>query len=326
MTSRYDQWIRKISLLAVKTDYVGSDAGVLSRDMGLDLSEFRIRFHISGADVESPNSAVIRVYNLAAKTLIALREHDRIILSAGYESGNFGIVFRGSIKQFKIGRENATDSYLDIYASDGDVFYNQAVLNASYSAGTTDLQILEAIGKLSENGLDTGSLTATAQATPSIRGTVLFGMARQALRNITTYLDAGWSIQDGKLVITDNTGYRDGEAVEINAATGLVGIPEQTDTGIKVSCLLNSKIRIGGRVKLNNAEITQLIQQDQNAAPVIYNKYKGLYRLAPLSADGMYRVFSIEHDGDTRGQNWHTTLICLAVNESVPANQSVSGQ
>ena len=149
------------------------------------------------------------------------------------------------------------------------------------------------------------------------------GMARARLRNMVTHLDAGWSIQDGKVVITDNTGYRDGEPVDINVGTGLVGLPEQTDGGIKVKCLLNSKIRIGGRVRLNNSELVQLLQANKDAAPIAYNQWAGFQFVAGLSDDGMYRAFAVEHEGDTRGNSWYTNLVCLAVNETVPKDKSV---
>jgi hypothetical protein len=173
-------------------------------------------------------------------------------------------------------------------------------------------------------GTDFGSLSITKQNVPSIRGVVLMGMARARLRNVVTYMDAGWSIDNGKIVLTDNTGYRDGEAVEINVGTGLIGTPEQTDGGIKLRCLLNSKIRIGGRVRLNNDEIVQLLQQNPNAAPVPYNQYAGFQFVASLSPDGMYRAFSVEHDGDNRGAAWYSNLICLSINETVPKEQSVN--
>ena len=38
------------------------------------------------------------------------------------------------------------------------------------------------------------------------------------------------------------------EAVVLTAETGLVGAPEQTNDGIKVRCLLNPRLRIGGRI------------------------------------------------------------------------------
>ena len=322
--STHDQWIRKVGLFVVRKGQTDADP-----DIAMDLSEFRIKFTTQNADVESPNSCSIRVYNLSRDTLRTIRgEYSSVVLNAGYEGGNYGVIFKGSIKQFKIGRENATDSYLDIYASDGDIGYNQGIVAQSLAAGTTPLQTLQAAGAaMPGTALDTKSLTITKQNIPNLRGSVLLGMARARMRDVTSYLDAGWSIQNGEVVVTDNTGYRTGTTVQINSASGLIGIPEQTDQGIRVTCLLNSKIRIGGRVELNNREIAQTMQQNPDSAPIAYNQWAGFQYLAAVSGDpegnGAYRAFVVEHEGDTRGHQWYTTLICLAINESAAANVSV---
>jgi len=321
MSEIHDQWGRKIGL------YVTNKSATKDADTVVDLSEFHIRFSVQNADVESPNSASIRVYNLSKETLSRLArngEFGGVTLNAGYEGGNYGIIFAGTIKQFKIGRENATDSYLDIFASDGDIGYNGGIVNVSLVAGSTNSDQYKATADAMMMGTDVGSLSITKQNVPSIRGVVLMGMARARLRNVVTYMDSGWSIDNGKIVLTDNMGYRDGEAVEINVGTGLIGTPEQTDGGIKMRCLLNSKIRIGGRVKLNNDEIVQLLQQNPDASPVPYNQYAGFQFVASLSPDGMYRAFSVEHEGDNRGPAWYTNLVCLSINETVPKEQSVS--
>ena len=87
-----DQWIRKIGL------YVQ-----LSQEEFLDLSAFHIRFEVANADVESPNNASIRIYNLAKSTvkkLIEQGEFTQVTLNAGYINGNYGTIFQGNIKQF----------------------------------------------------------------------------------------------------------------------------------------------------------------------------------------------------------------------------------
>ena len=311
MSRTYNQWQRKVSLL------------VFTGDKTMDLSEFRIRFSVEGADVESPNSCSIRIYNLSPKTIKSIRgEYSDVVLQAGYEGGNYGVIFRGSIKQYRIGRENAVDAYLDILASDGDIGYNQGVVCSALKAGSTPRQAIEectaAMAK-AQPGMTTDleqSLRIDKQYVPSIRGQVLFGMARARLRNIATHLDAAWSIQDGRVVLTDNSGYREGESVNVNVGTGLVGVPEQTDQGIRFTCLLNSRLRIGNLVKLNNSEITTLLHQNPNSAPIAYNQRTAFFNLAPLSPDGKYRALVIEHEGDTRGDQWHTHVVGLAFNES----------
>ena len=319
--SDHNQWIRKVGLF------------LFAGDTGMDLSEFRIRFSVCGADTESPNNCAIRIYNLSQTTVKRITasgegEFKQIVLNAGYTAGNYGVIFKGTIKQYRIGRESPTTSYLDILAADGDIGYNQGLINTSLASGATPKQAIQAaVDAMKKSdptiGVDFGSLTVDAQHTPSIRGQVLFGMARARLRNVVTHLDAGWSFSDGNVVITDNTGYNDGEAVDINVGTGLVGMPEQTEGGIRFVCLLNSRIRIGNIVQLNNAEIIQLMQQNPDAGPIPYNQWSGFQFNAAISEDGKYRAFVVEHTGDTRGNDWHTHVTGLAVNQSAPPNNSV---
>lgn len=84
-----DQWIRKIGLI------------LFSKQDGLDLSQFHVRFSVENADVESPNNATIRVYNLSKDTIrqiVQNSEYRSVSLNAGYENGNYGTIFQGQIK------------------------------------------------------------------------------------------------------------------------------------------------------------------------------------------------------------------------------------
>ena len=77
---------------------------------GLDLSSLRIVFKIKKSDAQTPNTAEIRVYNLAPDTAKQIRkEFKRVVLQVGYES-NYGVIFDGNIKQVRMGRENGTDT------------------------------------------------------------------------------------------------------------------------------------------------------------------------------------------------------------------------
>ncbi len=313
----HNQWIRKLGLVV----YTGSK--------GLDLSSFRVVFEIRNADTESPNNATIRVYNLAASTvqnLVNGGEYTQVTLNAGYVNGNYGVIFTGTIKQFRVGKETATESYLDILAADGDIGYNQGFVNQSIAKGSTPLQTIDRlIGAMPTLSSDNSySPIITQQNIPSIRGQVAFGMARARLRNVVSNLDATWSIQQGKIVVVPRTGYLPGEIVQINIANGLIGVPQQTAEGIKIRCLLNSRIRIGGLVQLNNDEIAQTLNNGIGP-PIAYNQY-GIYHNAALaSKNGYYRAYVVEHEGDTRGNPWYTNLTCLAVDITAPSTTAVSG-
>jgi hypothetical protein len=288
---------------------------------GLDLSDFRFKFDVRNADVQSPNNASIRVYNLSTETVAQIRgEFQDVTLLAGYQDGAYGVIFSGSIKQFRVGKENATTTFLDILAADGDIGYNFGIVNTSLAAESTSPQ--ERVDVVAgAMGMDLAQPLAGGTGGVLPRGKVLFGMARAKMAQQAANLGSSWSIQDGKIQILPFDGYLPGEAVVLNSLTGLVGIPEATDEGVRLRCLLNPRVRIGGLVQLNSREVNQTVQANPNAAPIAYNQYAGLQLLATVSpGDGFYRAYVVEHEGDTRGQEWYTTITCLAVDI---ANQSV---
>ncbi len=283
-------------------------------EKALDLSDLRFRFSTKQEDEEGPNNCEIRVFNLSGDTIKKIRgEYSRVILQAGYESAAFGVIFDGTIKQYRIGREG-TESYLDILAADGDIAYNYATVNRSLAAGTDAGEriaaLVQAMGKY---GTKPGTMIIPSTGGTLPRGKVLFGMAKSIMRAEVQNIGATWSIQDGYVNVIPLTGYLPGEAVQLNHFSGLVGRPEQTADGIRARCLLNPKIVIGGLVIINNSSINQTLQQNPNAAPLAYNQWAGLQALANVTTDGVYRVYVAEHMGDTRANDYYTDLICLTV-------------
>ena len=304
------QYLRSASLL------------VLNGTRALDLSQLQFTFHAAQQDVESPNNCAIRVFNLSHQTARLVQdEFSTVVVQAGYGSGPPAEVFRGDIKQFRRGRLNATDTYLDILAADGDKAYNFAVVNKSLSAASTPAQRFGVLAAaMAAQGVATGYVMPFAGGVLP-RGKVLFGMARAQVRTLAASQGASWGIDGGRLNVVPLDGYLPGQAVVLTAQTGLVGLPEQTEGGVRARCLLNPRVVVGGLVQIDNASVNQLLQQNPAAAPVAYNQYTGVQNLAQVSTDGLYRVFVAEHSGDTRGSEWYTDLTCLAVN---PQTQQVA--
>lgn len=306
------QYLRQISLK------IGND------QQALDLSDLRIRFSVRRGDITTPNSADIRVYNVSDQTAkkAQLREFSRVVLQAGY-AGNFGVIFDGTIKQVRRGRESQTDTYIDITAADGDSAYNFAVMNASLAAGSTPEDHLQAALKSMESrGITMGEGSALSE-NKLPRGKVMFGMARDYLDTLGKTQDISWSFQDGKLTLIPNTAYLPGEAVVVNSATGMVGLPEQTQNGITVKMLLNPGVRIGRRLQINNSSI-QLYRYGVGLNDTRQNLFTS--QSAKLDADGFYKVLVANHSGDSRGNEWYTDVICISVDETVPIPKGVLPQ
>ena len=289
-------WLRACSLI------VGSDAG-----NGLDLGELRITFKTQKGDVETPNSAEINVYNLSEATASKIqREFTQVALSAGYQS-NMGLIFRGNIRQVRTWRENGVDAVLSILAADGDRAYNFATVNTTLAAGSLPAdRVRTCQGALSDKGAGAGH-TPELGGQPLPRGKVMYGMARQYMRDEARDTDTDWSIQDGKVQLVPRRGYLPGEAVLLTHETGLVGTPEQTQEGITVRALLNPLLRIGGRIKLDNKSVKKMQSPLKMAAG----------QAAPrLDDDGMYRILKVEFTGDTRGNDWYADMLCIGIDDT----------
>jgi hypothetical protein len=289
---------------------------------GLDLSEMHIRFAVKQSDIATPNNLWARVYNLSRDTANRIgSEFSKVILQAGYENSNFGVIFTGTITQTVTGKERNVDSFVDIYAGDGDEFHNQCTVNRTLSAGATAADILDALTQKGSVQIplatDTNKLIGGVSPVVFNRGKVLWGMSRDHLDGWAEKNGFKWSIQHGELVLVPITGYRDGEAVVLSSSTGLVGIPEATNDGVYARCLLNPLIRIGGLVQIAQNDLSKV----NLVGSIGVNRQPQF--AATTTAAGFYRVLVAEHQGDARGQNWYTDLMCLAVDVSAPANKSV---
>lgn len=283
---------------------------------GLDLSKLRIKFSVKRSDTMTPNVADIRVYNVEEQTALRIRsEFKRVILQAGYKS-NYGVIFQGNIKQVILGRESATDTFIDIIAGDGDRAYNFAVVATTIAAGCSlNDQISACSGAMAPKGVTQGHI-GDMPTTKLPRGKVIYGNARDALRNVALTTDKSWSIQDEKITFVSNKSYLPGERVVLTSKTGMIGTPQQTNEGVNIKCLLNPNIKIATRVQIDNKSVERYkINLSVPNSPANIP--------APLTADGTYYVLVVEHNGDTRGVDWYSSLITLNVDVTTNPLNSV---
>lgn len=306
------QYLRQISLK------IGSDAEAI------DLSDLRIRFSVRRGTLSTPNTADIRVYNVSSATAkkAQLKEFGRVVLQAGY-AGNYGVIFDGTIKQVRRGRESQTDTYLDITAADGDSAYNWSVINMTLAAGSTAQDQLDAVVKvMGDRGVTMGEAPQLSQSRLP-RGKVMFGLTRNVLDDLERTQDVSWSIQDGRVTLIPNTAYLPGDAIVVNYQSGMVGLPEQTQNGVEVRMLLNPSVKIGRLLKIDNASVQQyrygVALRDQAPNEIIKNQID-------LDADGMYKVLMANSFGDTRGQEWYTDVICVSVDATIFSKELINSK
>lgn len=287
----HNQYIRKASLL------IGDGT------TAVDMSDLHFSFRIKQAEVGVPQTASIRIYNVSNATFQQIIEYSKVQISAGYQHGAFGVIFNGEIVQAKAGRENAVDSYIDIIAAEGYRSYQQPVF-VTLAAGSTVLDMANAAAAAMGRKLNNFTSEKPAQLP---RGTTAYGAARRVLTDAATKMGAIWYFSNEGIDLVPADSPKKKESVVLNGGTGMIGWPEQTQDGIRVRCLLNPNLTLGATIKLNNASIQAA------TFATAYQAQAGNYNLPRPDPDGTYRMYVIEHSGNTRGNDWYSDLVCLSV-------------
>lgn len=314
-----DEWIRRASL--VVAGFSGTTA--LGDGKGIDLSQMRFVFQTRAWDHQTFPTLQVRVYNLSdttVKAILAKGEYTKVQLKAGYQEGWFSTIFRGTIKQFRTGRETPVDTFLDIFAADGDLL-NWAYTSYSLPPGSTredELRVLDEASK-AQAKIDAGERDVVLGDSQGVfqNGKARYGLVTRGYDDIAYNSNSSWHVWGGQLHIMKNDSVLPGDAIVLNAQTGLIGMPEAAQDGVHVRCLLNPSIRPGSKIQINNGDINKVHNSSIPGASSNFANLTGqgpLQFFASTAADGFYRVLYVEHQGDTRGQPWYTDIVCATYN------------
>lgn len=280
---------------------------------GLEIVDLRIGFEVEKTAESKPNKAIIKIYNLSPKHEGRVKnEFEDVFLSAGYQGAERQL-FAGNITNVYRYREG-NNFVTEIEAGDGDADYITGSINKSFAAGVSKSEIVSAIAdefvggtSLGYNKLPTGG---------SLRGVVVSGASRDVLDNISRETGVTWSIQDGKLIMVPVDELLPGQAVLLTSQTGLKAPPEISDKGVEVVSLLNPLLRVHGAIKLDNNTIKVKRQKPEFDG----QSNRKVKNTEPVrrSQDGIYKILSLKHVGDTHAPQWDTRSICIGLGEPLP--------
>lgn len=275
--------------------YIATDAGA-----ALDISELRITFEVKKAMAYAPNQAKATIYNLAPETQnTIISTNNQLIIEAGYEGDQYGVIFQGNILRTWSQRSDGTDYTLGLLGLDGANFLGYGIVSGSYAAGATPRQIIQDSATKVSVPTQLGQLPAQMSDTKLPRGKVMFGRASDYYRQIAKGEGAMMYIEDGVVNLIKAEDVPPGEVIELSPASGLIGTPTQTQTGISGKCLLNPRLKLGGLVKISS----QYINQAEGSL--------GSYQV-PLASNGQYRIIKLTHSGDTRGNTWYSEFEAIS--------------
>ena len=248
----------------------------------------------------------------------------------GYKPGG-SVLFTGDVVWYERGREgNGVDTFLRIYANSTDVAHNQTMINTTLPAGSTQKDVVKAcVDAMAKDDpkIKLGVLTAGMEDVKAPRARTLYGMPREILRDVAQTVGGFVFIsEDGKVNILKTTDDLPAPAgvsdpiIVLNEHTGMIGVPSQNmDGGMSVRMLLNPSVAPFTKVWLNNDEITRKTlskTQVPGGGGLAPETQAVAFQQTMVDAakDGIYRVWSVKHSGDNRGNPWYTDIITVSAN------------
>jgi hypothetical protein len=249
--------------------------------------------------------ADVVLYNLDGPTTQKiLKSGDQVIVNAGYQQGVYGEIFNGKLFQPLWERENVVDFKLTLHCLIGRDLLSNNFVNFSQSAFASQTELVRQIAAQAFHQIDVKELDSSIQPNPLPRGQTFFGAPGKYFDNVADYNNMQWWLDD-KGVSLGSLAKSDGApAIVYTPETGIVGTPQQTQDGVSLRILLDSRVLIKYppmTIKIDNSSIRLLKAQLGQLMSI-------------LDKDGEYIVAGVRHLGDTRGNDWYTEIIgCTSV-------------
>lgn len=253
---------------------------------GRDVSALHFEFRCERDAFRVQNTAEIRVYGLSQDTRRFLQEQKAgafVDLRAGYvEQNPLPLVMRGQLRIVTSLRDGA-DWITEISTGDADVARTQPI-SFSLGPGTTFENAVKRIVSDLRAGAGNMAQALKGKAKSFPNGITVHGAGDDELAAILRGegLEHSWQDNEVQIVPTDG-GALQGEAVLLNAQTGLVGSPEiglkMFIKNLKARSLLNTEIRPGRVVQVESANVS-----------------------------GTYVVYKVSHVGQIAGNDYFTDL------------------
>lgn len=256
-------------------------------------SGLRIAFDIFYINTSDAQKAEITIYNLSENSRAKLNDDNlELYLYAGYkEDAGLELLFIGDITAVQNSNQGP-DVLTKIQCASGFRKFRDINASVSFGPGATYADVFLNLTANYDFGIagDYSKLNDMQ----FLNGFSYVGNVKFGIDKITQAAGYNWTLINKKITIIPYKMPKTMATIyELSPSSGLIGVPSKKDdvginvvtgigspqTGWEITALLQPKISVGDLVKIVSDEVT-----------------------------GLFNVQSIEHQGDTRGQNWLSTL------------------
>ena len=282
--------------------------------VALDVSALHVEFDIQLPMNQFPPYSTITIFNPSTITeYLVILDGYEVVIEAGYIGNQYGQIYSGVIVQPVRSRPDNVTEQLTLYC----LPQGQAVPSLSnfqmLRGQSLPALVKRAITTATVANLRIGSISPSLDGIKIPRGISYFGLTRDIIDQICSSVGAqAYTDHSGKINIfhpndikSYNMNAPNKEIIQLTPQSGLIGMPTQQNLGIQFQCLLNPQITLGCQAQISGTYVEQatyqVAGQGGNSSPPL-----------GLSYDGIYFVISVEHQGDSRGQDWYTTATAVS--------------
>lgn len=189
------------------------------------IEDLQIEFSIVKDLTSTPNSAEVKVYNLAERTRTEFTKRPlHVLLEAGYD-GRLQRILQGDAIHTP-SAHTGVEWCTTIEVKDGGRAHAHARVSKSYKPGARVADVIR--DTVESMGLTLSSAASGAAALQQrfASGVAVHGPAAAELDRLMRSRGVGWSIQDGRMqVLEADGGFLPGEAPVIEEDAGMIGEP-----------------------------------------------------------------------------------------------------
>jgi hypothetical protein len=271
-----------------------------NNSVAFDVSELHCIFNIE-KNTNAINYADIEIYNLDPQfEQLVIRQGARVVVEAGYENGECGVIFDGDVIQPLWDRQDIVNRKLTLRCISGDKINNGNFVSITFESQQKQRDVVAQIAANSFTKFGVDHITNFLSDKKTERGMTFFGEPSDFLREIAISNDSAYSVIENKATIgrlTDQSNVQN--AILIMPETGLIGVPTQTQDGISLRTLLNPNIKVTFPASLI-ALPTYVITQQKITIGQLQSR---------LDEKSLYKIMSVVYRGDTRGNDWYCDIV-----------------
>lgn len=286
----------------------------------VEINNLQIKFKVvkTSSNRDKKNSAYVEIYNLSEERRKALeRQYVTVSLKVGYADTDLVTLFTGQVININtkkvqpiLSERSGTDIITKLEIDElFETLNNTAktkVVPAGKKVKDVIMEVIKDIPEITQREIKGQNVERGLPDGYSISGT-----PKQVLDNLSRDYNIEWQIDQGVLYVTDrDKSFTEdtGAVPKLGEMSGLIERPEYINEDVK-------RLRAIQKAKEKGKEPPKPKHPRPNAL-----KFKILLNASIIAGSivniefgdltGYYKVDEVTHEGDFRGDTWHSTLIC----------------